>query len=209
VVDGQTRIVHFTHVDNLPGIVARRALLSDSMIQSLGGPSRDCADASIKSKRKQIPVHVAPFGRVCDYVPFYFAPRSPMLYRIFKGNLDTYQYGQTPLIYIASSVERALAAQLPWVGSDGNCAAALTEHYNNWIELQSSVDWPLMQERYWHNTEDDGDRVRRRQAEFLVHKRFPIDLVRGIVVKSEAIRAKAMESVGESIDVRVHPSWYF
>ncbi|MFL6126215.1 DUF4433 domain-containing protein, partial [Actinophytocola sp.] len=151
--------MHFTDMDNLPGIVARGALLADSMIRAVGGPAFECADTSIKHRRRTIPIRVSPFGLVGDYVPFYYAPRSPMLYRIWKGGVPGYQRGQASLVYLVSSVETVLSNGLTWVGSDGNCAAAMTDHYNDWNELTRAIDWPLMTERIWRNTDEDGDRL--------------------------------------------------
>lgn len=81
----------------------------------------------MKSRRKQHRVPLAPFGRIADYVPFYFAPRSPMLYTLAKGNVPTYTCGQDPLVHLAFSTEAAIAAGLPCLFSDGNCASPLTE----------------------------------------------------------------------------------
>jgi hypothetical protein len=47
----------------------------------------DIGDTSIKSRRARIEVRCRPGGKVCDYVPFYFAPRSPMLFSIQCGNV--------------------------------------------------------------------------------------------------------------------------
>ncbi len=107
-----------------------------------------------------MPVHVSPHGYVGDYVPFYFAPRSPMMYKIWRGSVPTYTQGQETLIYFWTSLSKVDQANLPWVGSDGNCAASLTAHTNDWIELEQLVDWGLMRERYWFNTQEDGDRMR-------------------------------------------------
>ena len=41
-----------------------------------------------------------PGGTIHDYVAFYFAPRAPMLYAIYKGNVADYTEGQTPLVYL-------------------------------------------------------------------------------------------------------------
>lgn len=71
-----------------------------------------------------MPVRVRPGGVVADYVPFYFAPRSPMLYAIHMGNVAEYNDGIDPLVYIVTSVERLLALGLAVVTTDRNAALA-------------------------------------------------------------------------------------
>ncbi|MET9631320.1 DUF4433 domain-containing protein [Lentzea sp. NPDC006480] len=205
----ETLIMHFTPIANLPGIVEQGGMWCDAAMSQIGGPSVDCAAADIKARRREIPITASPYGSVGDYVPFYFAPRSPMLFRIHKGGVSTYGGGQDTLIYLVSSVERVTAAGLNWVGSDGNCAAYITQHYNDWNELHNEVDWPLMKERYWSDTEEDGDRVRRRQAEFLVHRFLPLHCIGAIITKSEEVAKQARAIVGNNIPVHVRPNWYF
>ncbi|MDU0294705.1 DUF4433 domain-containing protein [Saccharothrix longispora] len=206
---GETAIMHFTHIENLPGIFRCGGLLADSRMRELGGPVKDCADAEIKSRRQGVVITVPPHGCVADYVPFYYAPRSPMLYRIHRGGVSTYPHGQEPLIYLVSSAEKALQGGIPWVGSDGNCAASMTRHFADWQDLQESIDWPLMSERMWNNTAEDGDRMRRRQAEFLVHEFFPLSCVTAIIAMSRDAATKVIGIVGSDLEVRVDRNWYY
>lgn len=74
-------LVHFTHVRNLRGI-AERGLLADACGAD---PQVDCAEGGIKEARRRRIVPIGPGGVVADYVPFYYAPRSPMLRRIHGG----------------------------------------------------------------------------------------------------------------------------
>lgn len=205
----RTAIMHFTDVDNLPGIVAKSGLLADAAISGDGGPTHECADASIKARRKTMPVDLDPYGVISDYVPFYFAPRSPMMYRIWRGGVASYQRGQEKLVYLVSSVEAVVSCGLAWIGSDGNCATSVTNHYNKFEELLQAVDWPLMEEQYWANTVEDGDRMRRRQAEFLIHRFAPIDCIEYAVAKSDPIAQQAKSALGHVIPVTVQPSWYY
>jgi ssDNA thymidine ADP-ribosyltransferase, DarT len=43
-------------------------------------------------------VPLAPYGCVADYVPCYFAPRSPMLYKLHKGGVPNYSGGHVPVV---------------------------------------------------------------------------------------------------------------
>jgi hypothetical protein len=97
-------IVHFTHVRNLPGILAAGCLLADNRVDRRSALAVEAADLEIKSSRRAIRIGLAPFGCVADSVPFYFAPRSPMLYKLAKGGVPTYAEGQDPLVYLVSTV---------------------------------------------------------------------------------------------------------
>jgi hypothetical protein len=77
------------------------------------------------------------------------------------------------------------------VGSDGNCAAGTTCHYNDRELLEEAVDWSVMTAKMWSNTVEDGDRMRRRMAEFLVHRQFPIGCVREVVAKHPDVAERA------------------
>ena len=87
-----TFVVHFTSVDHL-GSIATEGLLADTGAQAQGVLEVEIGNTDIKARRARREVPVAPNGVVADYVPFYFAPRSPMMYSIHRGNVPTYQDG--------------------------------------------------------------------------------------------------------------------
>ncbi|MFC8905039.1 DarT ssDNA thymidine ADP-ribosyltransferase family protein, partial [Micromonospora sp. NPDC057140] len=146
----QALIMHFTHIDNLPAILEARRLVADSAAGAR--LVTDVGSVPIKANRRTRPVPCPPGGFVADYVPFYFAARSPMMYRIAKdhesGKPGFYPGGGDPLVYLVSSVDRVHRAGLRWVASDGNCAAMLTRFSGSLDDLAQLVDWPLMRERH-------------------------------------------------------------
>ena len=79
-----TRVFHFTPIDNLATIV-REGLHCDSTVQSSGLLLQEVGNQGVKGLRRSRQVSVPPGGVVADYVPFYFAPRSPMMYAIHMG----------------------------------------------------------------------------------------------------------------------------
>jgi ssDNA thymidine ADP-ribosyltransferase, DarT len=166
----------------------------------------------IKSARRSIRVPLAPHGCVADYVPFYFAPRSPMLYKLHKGSVPNYTGGQDPLVYLVSSAEAIAAADVPFVFSDGNCAATVTCFNSELAKIESVVDWEVMRAQMWRNTADDPDRRRRRMAEFLAYQRVPIDCFSEIVVRRDMMRRRVeglLESTGLGLTVTTRVNWYF
>jgi hypothetical protein len=88
---------------------------------------------------------------------------------------------------------------------------AYTEFYSD-LEDLGSVDWNVIGARYWNDTPEDGDRKRRRQAEFLVRNRFPLALVTNVVVRTESIREsveKALEASELGSRLVVNANWYY
>jgi hypothetical protein len=204
--------MHFTHVRNLPGILAAGCLQSDKLLDRRSVAIVEAADPEVKVRRRQVRVPLAPFGCVADYVPFYFANRSPMLFKLARGGVPSYTDGQDPLIYLVGTAEHIADAKLRYLFSDGNCAASVTQLFDDLRHLGTAVDWPLMRARMWNDTADDPDRMRRRMAEFLVHERVPVRCLAGIAVRAPAVKRQVMTILadhGISLPVQIRPGWYF
>jgi hypothetical protein len=200
-------IYHITPVNNLPGIIARGGLICDRQAQNL--KLVNIGHNNIKERRLRKPVPVGPGGTVGDYVPFYFAPLSPMLFAIFKNRVAGYTAGQQPVIYLCSSTEDVQAANCQWAFTEGHAVMDFTDFYDDFKDL-GRIDWPLMQARYWFDTDTDPDRCRRRQAEFLVHQFFPWNLVKKIVAY-DAANAKVVGGIlnGPFPPVEIRRGWYY
>jgi len=163
----------------------------------------------IKARRLNRNVPVGPQGTVGDYVPFYFAPRSPMLFAISRGNVAGYTAGQQPVIYLCSSTEAVDAAKLPWVFTEGHADMGYTDFFDDLKDLEK-IDWKLMTAKYWNATPEDPDRSRRRQAEFLVKTFFPWKLVKQIAVYGNAT-AKIVNDIleGNAPPIVIQQGWYY
>ncbi len=207
----RTLIYHFTCIDNLTDIVAHECILSKSSGQAKGITYTNVADAGIQDRRASKPVTVGVGGVLHDYVPFYFAPRSPMLFRISKGGVAGYNRGQDPLVYLVSTVEKVSEAALSFAFTDGNAAAGITRFFTDLADMKK-IDWKLMDQQMWKNTTSDGDRQRRRGAEFLVHDRLPLAQVGAIVTRTQAAADQVTALLGGSANqpkVRVKADWYY
>lgn len=97
-----TRIYHITHVDNLASILSHDGLLSDAEMIARGGPQVAVGMSTIKQRRLRLPVKCHAGDYVGDYVPFYFCPRSIMLYLLHMGNHPelSYRGGQGPIVHL-------------------------------------------------------------------------------------------------------------
>src|SRR4029079_3294236 len=99
-----TLIYHITHVRNLPSILEQGGLWCDGEAARQDLCATEIAHDHIKQRRARMPVTVGPGGSLADYVPFYFAPRSPMLYAIHQGGVDFYSEGQEEVLHLVGSV---------------------------------------------------------------------------------------------------------
>lgn len=165
--------------------------------------------SNIKGRRLAKPVPVGPGGTVGDYVPFYFAPLSPMLFAIFKNQVAGYTAGQQPIVYLCSSTQAVHAANCKWVFTEGHAVMDYTDFFDDFKDL-GKIDWPLMQAKYWFDSDAYPDRKRRRQAEFLVHQFLPWNLVTKIAVYDEA-NATVVGNIlkGQPPPVAVERGWYY
>lgn len=202
--------MHFTHIDNLRQILADGVLYPDAYVGNR--LAREVGDRSIKAARRRYRVTCEPGGHPADYVPFYFAPRSPMLYRIACGGVPQYWDGQTPLVYLVTTIQDVCRTGLPWVFSNGNCGAPTTEYFNDLRLLDTKIDWGLQEATMWQATAEDPNRATRRAAEFLVHRQLPWDVIRWVATRTTAA-GTAVEHVlsltGSAQRVLVRPRWYF
>lgn len=209
-----TRVAHFTHVNHLASII-RFGILADRAAQDERLLTSEVGNLEIKGHRRRREVPLEPGGRVGDYVPFYFAPRSPMMYVIHKGNVPTYQEGTSKLIYLVSSLERLRELDHDVLISDRNAVLRYAEfrRFEPLDKLDDGhIDWELMRARDWANTPDDPDRRERRMAEALVHGRVRWEAVTKIVVRSNDIADEVELGLTEaeaSLPVDVRPDWYF
>lgn len=206
------RIYHFTDAANLPGILrsggvnCKRSLPPDT--QKIDVSHYDIQD---KRRRKRVPCGSG--GVLHDYVPFYFAARSPMMYVISRDGVDDCSSNTGRLVYLVSNLQRIREAGARFVFSDGHATKVFTKFYEEIADLDK-VDWEVMRMDYWTDTDDDPDRMRRRQAEFLVHGLFPWNAVESLAVKTPNMKRRLNKYLTEEWSdhvkpIELKPDWYF
>jgi len=136
-----------------------------------------------------------------------------MLYQLHTGRVAGYDEGQEPLVYLVASVQDVAAAGQSFVFYDGHALATLSSCLED-LGALDRIDWEVAHGRQWANTPEDPDRQRRKQAEFLIHRVLPWQMVRGVVVKSQAAQARVLASYDEERPdhrprVAIRPDWYY
>lgn len=213
-VPSHPKIYHITHIRNLQQIFEKGRLLSDAKrIES----SLQCdivGMSHIKSRRMtEIEVDCHAGTHVGDYVPFYFCPRSIMLYILHKGNHPDLKYteGQGPIVHIQGDLHQVVkwaeGKGRRWAFSSGNAGARYVNFYNNLSDL-GELNWAAIKTDQWNNSATKE----AKQAEFLVYKSFPCDLIEKIGVYNQQMLRQVenvLRDVNNRPDITVEPSWYY
>lgn len=205
-------LFHITNIRNLESIFNHGKILSKNKVDSLNQEYLSISYEKLQNRRSFKRVPYSPYGVLHDYVPFYFAPRSPMLCAIHHGRVRGYRGGQDGIIHLVTELPRILENRLKFVYTDGHPIMAITNFYNETERINNVIDWEVMNARYWSDTQDDPDRERRRQAEFLVYEDFPVSLLTKIAVISNRILNRINQVVGRfnfEIDYLIEREWYY
>jgi ssDNA thymidine ADP-ribosyltransferase, DarT len=208
------KIYHITHVDNLSRVIADGGLLSDASMIQRGGPPQAIGMSGIKRRRvEDLQVACHPGTMVGDFVPFYFCPRSVMLYVIHCANHPelTYRGGQVPIIHLEAdlheSVRWAVDNAVPWAFSLANAGARYTEFRSELANLDE-LDWNAIAATDFRSSEVKE----KKQAEFLLHGSFPFTLIERIGVCNLAVSNRVHEALAQARHrpvVDIIPAWYF
>ena len=218
-----TRLFHITAIANLPAILAAGALLSKNGGAAAGINYQNIAHAGAQGARAVRTVPNPPGGLVHDFVPFYFAPRSPMLYAINGGRVAGCQWRQEDIVHFETTVENVTALGRPYVFYDRNATLAFSVDYTDLAYLDTAVAWDLLIEaphldgfcKFWQSRPADAryaDRMERRQAEFLVRDSASLTCMTRLGVINTQRQAEVqglLTQAGVPLPVDVMPSWYF
>src|SRR5258708_14680384 len=105
-------IFRITHIDNLPTLLVEDGIWCGNEMKKRSIPYISIGNKDLTASRATRVVKCCEHGNLNDYVPFYFCPRSVMLYLIERQHPTTYGGGQEPIIHLESSVARIESAGL-------------------------------------------------------------------------------------------------
>jgi hypothetical protein len=207
------KIYHIVNVDRLPSIIAHGRLLCDSEIIKHQLPGTTIGMGSIKARRLQLPVKCYANAAVGDFVPFYFCPRSVMLYVIHCANNPelTYRGGQGPIVHLEADLPAVLqwasANNHSWAFSGSNAGATYAQFWKDVAQLDQ-LNWQHIAATQW----TQADIKEAKQAEFLMYSHFPWHLIERIGTHSLAVFNAVMSSLAQASHkpaVQIMPAWYY
>ena len=209
------RIYHIVHRDRLPSIIADGGLWCDAEMRrrarAAAGMGTGIGMDSIKGQRMMRRLASHPGLCVGACVPFYFCPRSVMLYVIARANHPelTYRGGQEPIVHLEANLRETVA----WADGKGRKWAftlsnAGSGYFADRADLSrlDELDWDEIASGDWR------DRKEAKQAEFLVERFFPWTLVSRIGVLSRKTHAQvgtALQDAGHQPRLETRREWYY
>lgn len=211
-VPTRPKIYHIVHVDRLPSIVTDGYLWCDAEIVQRTPLGTTIGMSNIKQRRLNeltLSSHQNLYVGAC--VPFYFCPRSIMLYLIYQANHPelAYRGGQGTIIHL----EADLLASVAWAEQNGRRWAftlsnAGSRFFEDRCDLRQldELDWTAIHARDWQSHKEG------KQAEFLLEHSFPWHLVERVGVYSRATYQQTVNSLPISSyrpPIAVIPEWYY
>jgi ssDNA thymidine ADP-ribosyltransferase, DarT len=222
VVPNPVRLCHITALSNLPSIAQRGALLAKNVAAAGNVQYQNIAYAGAQGARARKLMPQPPGGMLHDYVPFYFAPRSPMLMAVDAGRVPDFAATQEDVIHLETTVDAVLALGQDYVFFDRNATLAYSQAYTDVAHLHV-IAWDLLHEipqldgfcKFFQNRRGVAgyeDRMERRQAEFLVRQQVLLSSFTriGVCTQAKASQARGiLAAAGVPLRVEVCRDWYF
>ena len=204
------KIYHIVHVDKLASIAAGGCLWSDVQLENRNVPGTVIGMNHIKERRKAKSLPSYPDLCVGECVPFYFCPRSVMLYMMsVKSEQLAYRGGQGPIVHLVADLQATVAwanaNAKRWVFTLSNAGSYYFEDRADLAHL-GDINWDAVEARSW-----SGQRE-AKQAEFLIEEHFPWHLVEEIGVYNQATGQQAAQAIAGAAHrphVQSRPAWYY
>lgn len=205
------KIYHIVHVDRLASIVRDGYLWCDKEVGERASDGTIIGMEKIKRRRRAKLLSSHPNLHVGDCVPFYFGTHSVMLYVIFKRNDPelSYRGGQGSIVYLEADLRQTVAwadeRRQRWAFTLSNASSLYFKDRCDLANLEE-INWEAVQAKQWQECKED------KQAEFLMERQFPWNLILRIGVRSEQMRQRTMavvEAARHRPRVEIKPDWYY
>lgn len=193
-----------THIDNIPYINEMGFVLPNSEYAS---PTyKPIGDREVIGKRN---TKIKGYD-LAQYIPFYFGPRSVMLYVIQHGYNGVKKQNPEDIVYCVIKIEELIANNVECLFTDGHALSALTDFYTHdkLTEINSIISYDEVYARYWIS-ETDTDLKRRKEAELLIKNTLPPNYISGYVVYNAQAKHRLIHYGVDVNRIVVNPEYYF
>lgn len=203
-------LFRITHVGNVPwllrhGLHAANGQVTDPNFIAIGNP-----DLIDKRTRRAVPL--SPGGTLSDYVPFYFTPKSPMLYNIKTGYNGITKRPNDDIAILVSSCQHMAARGVTMLYTDRHAYTMTATWTSDASDLATLLDWDILRRHDFARSDSYPDKMERYQAEALAHRHVPPEALLAIGCASDHVCAaiqQAAQTAGAAVQVFSRSGWYF
>ena len=200
--------MRITHIDNIPHILKYGIVRRDS---DLASPDyRSIGNESVISKRNLRPIAGTDL-KIGDGIPFYFGPRSPMLYCIQNGCCVN-MVNKSEIIYLIIKIQDIIKNGFTAYFSDGNASSLDTSIFKLYSleELNRIVSIADVYDDRWGAAYDFSCLKRnKKQAELIVFNDMPPSIISYYAVSCSETRDRIIEIGVRECMVSVRPDFYY
>lgn len=199
-------LYRMTHIENIPHILQHGITHSTSANANLNFVP--IGDGSLINTRN---IYLLNNGRrLGEYIPFYFGFRTPMLYVVQNGFNRVDPTPAENIVYCVSSVQKIIDLHLDFVFTDGHAVDGFSTQYTptDIQNIDTILDMNAINAKYWID-ENDLDRKRRKEAEFLVLGDITQEAILGFITHNENAKNKVINFGVDLAKVIIKSEFYF
>lgn len=210
----EIKIYHIVHLDKLSSIISNGRLFSYAITQERNiHNGTTIGMQEIKERRLTSHLSSYPNLTVGNCVPFYFCPRSIMLYVIHcQNNPDlAFQGGQQKILHLEFNLKRVL----DWAEQNkkrcafttSNAGSCYFEDFSDFNLIYNKLNWEAINAELWRAVKEE------KQAEFLIESEIDWSLVDTIGTQN-AIAYREVSAIMDGInkhkpELKIIPQWYY
>lgn len=195
-----------THIENIPHILQNG--ITHTTSEYANPDFVPIGDSSLITTRNNFILNNG--TRLGEYIPFYFGVRTPMLYVVQNGFNLVAPTSAENIVYCVSSVQKIIDLQLDFVFTDGHAVDGFSSQYTvaDIQNIDTILDKNAINAKYWKD-ENDLDKKRRKEAEFLVLGDISLHAILGYITYNENAKNKIITFGADAINVLIKPEFYF
>lgn len=133
-----------------------------------------------------------------------------MLFVIQRGYNGVKRTDPKNIIYCVTSIAEVINSQIEFIFTDGHAIDSFSTEYSKdqIINIDNILDYNAINTSVWID-ENDLDKKRRIEAEFLLRQDLPVNYILGYICYDESSKSKLLEYGINENKIVVKPNCYF
>lgn len=204
-----TVAMRMVHIKNIPHILVHGITLRGS--EQANKDYIPIGDSSLIVSRSEWKIPNTDYY-LGDYIPFYFGPRTPMLYEIQHGFNNVKRRNPEEIVYCIISLQDVIDKRLEGFFTDGHAKNVMTTFYHN-SRLGDISQLVRREDVFEHNWgpqyDNTGETKRKKSAELLLKDNINPEYIKWFVVYNNQAKSTLINYGVEEKKILVKQDFYF